>query len=236
VPTTLKHAPNPLTISAAASSQWNSPTLLIPSLTYPMISSNYRCNNMSKLPFLGVPPMDIIKSLTSLPHQTQFTTQNMTSLHEMHKMTMTTMAVKQTHHLKLPYDWQDNPRPPEMIPTSSNNTSLHTMHPTTMMMTMTMTTMAVKQTQHSKIPYNWKEHSKIPYDWTEFPRPTEISYLTKPYLPHMDTYCTANLRQNSVPPQPHSTNTTHTTQHTKTTDYRKLAQQAFYHKANLRPP
>jgi len=202
-------APNPPTISAAASSQRNSPT-------------SHHCNNMSKPP--------------SPPHKTQCTTQNMTSSHK--TMMMTTMAVKWTNHLKLPYDWQEFPRPPEMLPTSSKKTSLHAMHPTTTMMMMMMmmmvtmvmmtTTADVKQTQHSKIPYDWNEHSKIPYDWNEFPRPTELSY----YLPHMDIYCTASLRRNSEMPQPHSTNTC-ITQHAMahciqpsyhTTDYSKIAQ------------
>jgi len=181
---------------------------------------------MSKPPFLG----DLIKLSTSSPHKT---TQNTTSSHETHKTTTTT-DVKRNHRSKSPYDWQEFPRPPEMALTSSNKTSLHATHPTMMMMTTTTTMMTttadVKQNQHWKIPYVRQEHSKIPYEWTDFPRPTEMSYST--YLPHTDIYA-ANLHPNAVLPQPHSTNTTCTTQHADTIDYRKLAQQAFYHKANL---
>jgi len=46
----------------------------------------------------------------------------------------------------------------------------------------------------------------------------------------------AKLRHKSEQPQPHSKNPNRSTHHTTThhtTDYRKLAQQAFYHKANL---
>jgi len=238
-PTTLKHMPNPLTISAVASSQQNSLILLFNLPTYPMFSLVTYCHsNMSKPPFLGVPPMDIIKLSTSPPHKTQPTAQN-TSSHETHKKTTTTTDVERTHHLQLPSDWHELPRPPELIPTSNNKLSLHATYPKMMMMTTTTTmtpTADVELTQHSKIPYDWNEHSKISYDWTEFPRPTEMTYSTKPYLPHTDIYCTANLRPNSVPPQPHRKNTTRTTQHATTTDHHKLAQQAFYHKANLRPP
>jgi len=144
--------------------------------------------------------------------------------------------VEQMQHLKLPYDWQEFPRPPEILPTSSNQTSPNVTHPMTTMTTKTMmmtTTATVERTQH------WK----IPNDWIEYPRPTEMIYLTKPYLPHTDIDCTAKLCPNLVPPQQHSTNTNchhhitaHCTTYYRTTDYRKLTQQAFYHKANLRPP
>jgi len=90
---------------------------------------------------------------------------------------------------------------------------------------------------------------KIPYDRKEFPRPPEMTHVTEPYLPPTDTDHADKLwpyfERMTIHSTTHSTNTNHCTYRTtahcttynyRTKDYRKLAQQAFYHKANLRPP
>ncbi len=218
-------------ITAAASGTQNSPTPL-DSQTHPTVSFNHRRNNMSQSPFMDVFPTDLIKLTTSPPHTNQFTTpNNNTSLNETNQTMMMTTNAERTQKLNIPYDWHEFPRPPEMIATLSSKTSSNAMHPTTMTITA-----SVKRMQHSKIPNNWKA----------YPRLMEMLYSTKLYLPHTDIRYTAKLRPNNLePPHPHSTNpnrstpyiTAHcTTYNHRTTDHRKLEQQAFYHKANLRPP
>jgi len=144
-PTVLNHAPKSLKITAVARGTQNSTTPL-DSPTDPTVSFNHRRNNMTQPPFMDVSPTDVIKLSTSLPHQTRSTTptlRNKTSSHEPPKTTTTTTtttAAERTQHLKLPYDGQEFPRPPEIIP-SSSKTSLNVTHPTTTTM-MTMTTTA----------------------------------------------------------------------------------------------
>jgi len=148
-----KHTFNPPRINAADSGMQNPPTSCKDPQTYPMFSITQCHKNMPKPPCVGTSPTDPTELPTSLPPTTQpaFSTipasSNTTYPHTRMTMTMTTtMAfVEQTQHLKILYDWQEFPRPPEMIPTSSKKTcpSPHAMHPMTMMKT-TMTMAAVK--------------------------------------------------------------------------------------------
>jgi len=198
---TPKYAPNK-TMPTAADSGMQNPLTPRDQQQHSPIFSTQQNNNMPKQPCVDLSPTNIELPPTP-PHKNQLTTQqdpnigttsnNTTPQHAPHTTktttTMTAAAVERTQHLKPTHDWQEFPRPPEIIPTWSNKPSPHATHPTTTMpTTMTTTTAAVERTQHSRIPYEWKE----------LLRPPEMIYSTKPYyLPHTNMHYTAKLRPNS---------------------------------------